>query len=220
MNVEQRITLQEPLRLRSAFMFPLQSRIARREVLIGGVWLLVPVIGWLLNMGHRIMMTHHMQHGHPAWPAWKNYPALLRHGTLTFLGMVEYHAPAVVCHYFAWRNDSAWLHWIGAALWLLASVTVPGYMSHYCRSLDPREIFDPLRAMRRVLQGGRAYWHAWGIALAALAVSFAGLFLFGIGFLFTSVWFWQVAGFSFATVFTQRFRLDQEKAGAPTGAPA
>ena len=41
-----------------------------------------------------------------------------------------------------------------------------------------------------------------------MLVSFVGLLGFGVGFAFTSVWFWQVAAFSFATVFTQRFDLD------------
>jgi hypothetical protein len=35
----------------------------------------------------------------------------------------------------------------------------------------------------------------------------AALLAFGVGFFVTSVWFWQVAGFSFATVFSQRFAL-------------
>jgi hypothetical protein len=41
-----------------------------------------------------------------------------------------------------------------------------------------------------------------GIALVALLLSFAGLLVFGFGFLLSSVWFWQVAGFAFASVFT------------------
>ena len=35
-----------------------------------------------------------------------------------------------------------------------------------------------------------------------MVLSFLDLLGFGFGFLVTSVWFWQVAGFSFATVFT------------------
>ena len=58
-----------------------------------------------------------------------------------------------------------------------------------------------------VRASGRAYWHAWAIAIAALTLSFAGMLFFGVGFLFTSVWFWQVAGFSFATVMAQRHEL-------------
>ena len=152
-------------------------------------------------MGHRIMMTHRMQHGQPAWPAWTDYRSLMQHGMITLLGMIEYHFPSLACEFAARYFGIAWLHVPAALLWIAATLAVPGYMSHYCYTLDAREVFGPLRAMRRVIQGGAAYWHAWLIALAALLCSFLGLAGFGIGFFLTSVWFWQVAGFSFATVF-------------------
>jgi len=183
---------------------------ARREVVIGALWLLVPIVGWMLNMGHRIVMTHRMQHGLSAWPAWTKYPALMKHGTITFLGMVIYHLPAVICGIAARHFDSTPLHIVAGLLWVGATVAVPGYMSHYCFTLDAREVFNPVRAMRRVIEGGSAYWHAWAIAVAALLCSFLGFVAFGVGFLFTSVWFWQVAGFSFATVFTNAFRLQKQ----------
>jgi hypothetical protein len=201
------INLSTPLRIGTAFRFPIQSQLARQEVAIGALWLLLPIVGWILNMGHRIAMTHRMQHGLSAWPAWTNYPQLMKHGTITFIGMVEYHLPALICEAFAWHYDSPFLHVLAAFLWLVATLAVPGYMSHYCFTLDPREVFNPLRAMRRVIEGGRAYWHAWAIAFSALLCSFLGLLAFGFGFLITSVWFWQVAGFSFATAFTDAFRL-------------
>jgi hypothetical protein len=206
----QPIDTRTPLSLITSFAFPLQNAAARREVLIGALWLLIPVVGWLFNMGHRIRMVHRMQQGLPAWPAWNNYPQLLRDGSLTFLGMVMYHTPAMLLAAVAWWLDLRLLYAVAAGLWLLATVAVPVYMSHYCRELDPAEIFDPARAMRRVFQGGAAYWHAWLIALAALGLSFSGLVAFGVGFLITSVWFWQVAGFSFATVFSQKFELQAE----------
>lgn len=102
------------------------------------------------------------------------------------------------------------------ALLLLAgsTIAIPGYMTHYCRNYDAREIFDPFRAFGRVVQGGERYWKAWAIALSALALSFLGVLALGIGFLVTSVWFWQVAGFSFASVFSQRFALAETNAEA------
>jgi hypothetical protein len=105
------------------------------------------------------------------------------------------------------------LYIVAAFLWVIATIAVPGYMSHYCLEFDAREVFNPVRALSRVFQGRMAYWRAWRIALAALAISFAGLAVFGVGFLFTSVWFWQVAGFSFATVFTQSFGLAGRESG-------
>lgn len=201
------IDLTTPLSFRSAFLFPLQSPRARKEIVWGALLLCVPFIGWLLNMGHRIAMTRRMQQGLPAWPAWGDYRLLLYHGMITFLGMAEYHAPAVLCGLVAWWGDWPALWLVSICLWLLATAAVPGYMTHYCYSLDAREVFNPVRALRRVAQGGADYWHAWAIALGALACSLLGLLAFGVGFLLTSVWFWQVAGYSFATAFTRRFGL-------------
>ncbi len=202
------IGLSTPLRLGTAFRFPLQHQLARRELLWGAFLLLVlPGIGWLLNMGHRIQMVHNMQHERACWPAWVGYRHLLKLGTVTFLGMVEYHLPATFIGLLAWRLGIGWLWPIAAALGIAATVAVPGYMSHYCVDFDASEVFNPFMALRRVSQGGGGYWHAWAIALVALTASFAGLLALGVVFLVTSVWFWQVAGFSFATVFTQRFRL-------------
>ena len=194
------LDLSTPLSVSSSFRFPLQHERARRDVLWGaGLLLFLPGIGWLLNMGHRIRMVHRMHHGEDPWPSWHDYPGLLRDGTLTFLGMVMYYTPGLLL--------GCWKGWAFGVPWLvLATIAIPGYMTHYCKHLDPREIFNPVRAFSRCLQGGADYWKAWGIALRALAVSFLGL-PFGLGFLVSSVWFWQVAGFSFATVFTDRFAL-------------
>lgn len=204
------IGLRHPLTAANALRFPLQSAASRREIILGGLWLLVPFVGWLMNMGHRIRVVHHMHNGEPPWPAWRDPLDLLKHGVLTFLGMVFYGWPGV-----GLAALGIWLHQpvmvaAGVALCLLAVIAIPGYMSHYCKRLDPREIFDPFRALKRVRQGGIAYWKAWSIVAPTMVASFLGLVAFGVGFLFTSVWFWQVAAFSFATVFTQRFDLDEQ----------
>jgi hypothetical protein len=211
------ITLQTPLGLRTSFAFPLQSKRARREVLVGAALLLIPFVGWLLNMGHRVMMVHRMLHDEPAWPSWRNFGELLRHGMVTFGGMVFYYAPGAALLLVARRMDLPVLAAAGGVLLVLATLAIPGYMTHYCRDFDAAEIYDPGRALRRALEHGPAYWRAWAIALAALALSFVGILAFGLGFLITSVWFWQVAGFSFASAFAQRYLgVPAETAGVST----
>jgi hypothetical protein len=202
------IDLRHPLTLRNSFKFPLQSRQSRADIVVGGLWLLVPVFGWLLNMGHRVRVVHRMHRGEQPWPAWGNPRELLKHGVFTFAGMVWYGWPGVGMLGAGWFFQRTWVMVVGAILLGLAIVAIPGYMSHYCREYDPREIFDPFRALRRVFQGGIAYWKAWSIVVPAMLLSFLGWPVLGIGFCFTSVWFWQVAAFSFATVFTQEFNLD------------
>ncbi len=208
------IDLQSELTFRNSFRFPIQDPVARREVLIGAVLVLIPVLGWLLNMGHRIEMVHKMHKGQPAWPSWNGYARLLKSGTVTFLGMIYYYLPGAVLGILAFHFRIRWLLYLALLLLAGSTIAIPGYMTHYCRNYDAREIFDPFRAFGRVVQGGERYWKAWAIALSALALSFLGVLALGIGFLVTSVWFWQVAGFSFASVFSQRFALAETNAEA------
>lgn len=203
--------LRSPLSLRNAWMFPLQNDAAKHDLMLGALWLAVPIFGWLMNMGHRIRIVHRMHRGLPAWPAWVDPKDLLWHGAVTFAGMAYYGAPGVTLMALGVWFESWLLGALGLVLLACAVIAIPGYMSHYCRELDAREIFNPLRALSRVHQGGLAYWKAWAIVLPTMLVSFVGLLFFGVGFLFTSVWFWQVAAFCFASVFTQKFDLDQSQ---------
>lgn len=213
------IDLRTPLSLRTSFAFPLQTAAGRREVLWGAFLLVaVPGVGWLLNMGHRIAFVRRMQRGLDPFPAFSDpgrpwqevYRELIWDGLVTFFGMAYYHAPgAVLLAAGAWFRSLP-LAVAGGVVWLTATALVPGYMTHYCHASDARAIFNPMLALRRVREGGARYWHAWSIAVAALALSFVGFLAFGVGFFVTSVWFWQVAGFSFATCFSQRFDLVAE----------
>src|SRR5947208_7505013 len=177
---ENIIALSTPLSLASSFRFPLPSAESRRETAWGALLLvLLPGIGWFLNMGHRIVVVHRMQHGEPPWPAWKNYPQLLGHGLITFGGMLYYSAPGLALAYFSWALRSRAAAVAAAGLLVAATLAIPGYMAHYCRELDPAEIYDPLRALRRGIQGATGYWHAWLITLCALVVSLSGLLTLG-----------------------------------------
>lgn len=201
------IDLHSDLSFRNSFRYPVQNKLARKELAWGAILVLVPLIGWLLNMGHRIEMVHNMHHGHDAWPAWQNYPRLLKSGTVTFLGMAYYYVPGILAGWLAASTHQFALCVLAALLLVAATIAIPGYMTHYCHDFDAGEIFNPFRALRRVFEGGPAYWKAWAIALSALFLSFLGLLALGVGFLFTSAWFWQVAGFSFASVFSKKFKL-------------
>ena len=213
--MERPIDLTTPLSFRTSFGFPLQSALARREVIIGALLLVfLPGVGWLLNMGHRIQMVHRMQHGLSAWPAWTDPIALLRHGFVTLLGMIYWHLPGATVMAIGLRFDQKIVVAIGALLFLCGTVAVPGYMTHYCREFSVREVFSPVLAIRRIRGAGPLYWRAWSIAASALALSFVGLLGFGFLFFVTSVWFWQVAGFSFASVFTQTYGLRKSSSTA------
>lgn len=193
MHTPDTINLNTPVDFDSALNFPVQHELARREVLIGALLLFIPLLGWILNMGHRIMMVHYMMHGKSPWPAWKNYPALFWHGLITFVGMLWYNLPTGIFILLGYYYSSYW-YTFAAMFFVLATIAIPGYMSHYCLKFDVSEILNPFKALSRVKQGGKQYWRAWRFVLVFL-------FFSPIGFFYTSVWFWQSAGFSFARVF-------------------
>lgn len=206
-------TLDSPLTLRNAIVYPVQSPTSRRDVFIGALWLLVPGIGWLMNMGHRIVTTHNALHDRDPWPAWGT-PGILRHGLVTFMGMVLYHAPATLVGILARVIDVEALWYVAAALWLLATCMVPGYMTRYCVAYDVREILDIRESFRSMIGAMPAYWHAWAIVVLLLAGSFLGLVGFGVAFLITSVWFWQSAAFCFAVAMKPRLDLGEKAIGS------
>jgi hypothetical protein len=206
------IDLKSELTFLNAYKFPIRTDKSRQELLWGALLLLVPFIGWILNMGHRIEMVHNMQNGRPPWPAWGNYYKIFKNGAITFLGMLYYYTPGLGMYTLGWYFENWALKFLAVLLFIFATLAIPGYMSHYCKNFDVQEIFNPIQASHRIFQGGVLYWKAWSIALSALIVSFLGLFFFGIGFLITSVWFWQVAGYSFANVFTKKFHLNVDVA--------
>src|SRR5262245_13506982 len=143
------ISLQTPLSFKSAFRFPIQSHESILEVLWGAALLvLLPGVGWLLNMGHRIQMVHQMQHGDPAWPAWHHYGRLLKLGFITWLGMIYYYAPGAFLIWIGMQNHWTRLILGGVVLATLATLAIPGYMSHYCVRFDPSEIYNPFKAFR------------------------------------------------------------------------
>ena len=207
MQRDQPITLRSSLTLKNAFVFPLQNADARRDLVVGGLLLCIPVVGFMLNMGYRLHVVHELQRDQIPWPRWRGWRELFRHGFIATTAIVVYHVPALACLVIGWRIGATALLVLGVVLWVLATFTLPGFMTFYAVRFDQREIWNPVRALRRALAGGSMYMRAWTIGIVGVTVSFAGLLVFGVGFLFTSVWFWQVAAFCFARAFSEQHRL-------------
>lgn len=210
-----RIDLRSPLTMTNAFRFPIQNAAARRDLLIGGCLLLIPVVGFVLNMGYRLHLVNDLQRGRTPWPGWRNLESLLKHGFIASVGIAAYHVPAVLVLAASWFTDSRALLVAGIVLWMAATFTLPGFMTFYAASFDPREIWNPARALRRAIQGGKPYLVAWTIGVCGVLVSFLGLLAVGIGFAFSSVWFWQVAAFCFASVFSSQHGLCADAKPSP-----
>jgi hypothetical protein len=127
--------------------------------------------------------------------------------TLATATILVYHLPALVAVALAILFRGLKLLFVGLLLGSGATFLLPGFMTFYAHDGRVEHLKRPDRALRRVLGGGRLYLKAWGIGIVACLLSFSGLLLFGVGFAWTSVWFWQVAAFCFSRVFSEQYDL-------------
>ncbi|HJP61126.1 MAG TPA: hypothetical protein VJ865_14060 [Gemmatimonadaceae bacterium] len=198
-----------PTRLswRAALQFPVATPEGRHDVLIGGiaVILLLP-IGWILNLGARLDVVQRLYENNPPFfRGFHPWRRTFRRGCVSAATIFSYLSPAMLSAGLAWYT-----HHIGSPSWIVgASIgvavaafvlgvfTLPGCMTVYACEKDPEVLWHPARAFARARRAGREYGKAWLISLAAVALSLLGLLGLVIGFVFTSVWAWEVVGYAF-----------------------
>jgi hypothetical protein len=144
-------------------------------LLIGGALFAVPLLGWVLNMGHRMHMVHRFHRGLPMRPAWQDGGALLRHGLVGLLAFGLYAGPGVALVCIGVWSANGWLATSATVLFCAGTYLIPFFMTAYCRTFDIREILNPLRALRNLRSVGAEYRRAWRFVLLSGAVSLAGL---------------------------------------------
>jgi hypothetical protein len=198
--------LPKQLKLREAFRFPIETREARKDLLIGGCLLLtLNVFGWILNLGNRLhVVSRFSADDRPYFRGFKPWGYTFRRGCISFLTISSYLAPAGLFGLLAFwcrQNGADAGHYgfagLSAFAFCLGVFTLPGCMTVYAVEGDPKVLRRPAAAFQRAWAHRRAYLYAWWIALLSILVSFLGLLILGVGFLFTSVWAWDVVGYAF-----------------------
>ena len=191
---------------RECFAFPLSSRAARQDIIIGGLLLFFLLPGWILNLGHRLDVVHRLFHDQP--PYFRGFTPWGRtfwRGTRAFTAIATYLSPAAAFAGVAWclwssnyTNSALVIGALAGLLFTLAIYVLPGGMTYNAAFNDITYLYRPDKAYRRAITGGSAYLWAWVIALSAISLSFFGLLVGGVGFFFTSVWAWSVVGCAFS----------------------
>jgi len=100
------------------------------------VVLLLPLLGWLLNMGHRIVLVNAMQQGRAPWPAWHSWGTLLRHGVITWLGMLYYYTPGLALLSWAWPAGQVLPAAVFTGLIALANLAIRAASQNAVSNLD------------------------------------------------------------------------------------
>ena len=195
------IPIDGDMTLKNALLFPLQNALARKELLFGALFFIIPPIGWIINMGYRMNLVHSHHHDQPMWPSWKDWPLIIKNGLVGALAFFVYMGGGVLIATLSYYYDFTAGVIIGAVLAAIGTFLIPGFMTFYCINFDIREVFDLSKALKRIRIGFKKYLKAWGIVLISASISTLGLLFFGVGFFVTTVWNWQVAAFCFCNVF-------------------
>jgi len=163
------------------------------------------VIGWVLNMGHRLNVVYRLYHNETqVFHGFKPWGETFIRGLRATSAILCYLTPAIIMALWAWQSTAIALWVIASVLFLLAIYVLPGGMTYNAVYDDIQYLYRPDLAFRRAIEGGRDYAKAWGIAIAAISLSFLGLLAFVIGFFYTSVWAWTVVGYAFSRALSFR----------------
>src|SRR5262245_6013632 len=128
--------LPRALTVRDAFAFPVATREARRDLLIGGCLLVLLLVGWIFNLGNRLNVVSRLRAGdRPYFRAFRPWGYTFKRGCVSFATISAYLSPAVLFGLLAfWFRQQRFAagHYSMAALSALAFClgvfTLPGCM--------------------------------------------------------------------------------------------
>src|SRR5262245_37068450 len=202
-----RLDFPSELDWRDAFRFPVATPEGRKDVLIGGTLILfLWPIGWVLNIGNRLNVVARLHAGQsPYFSGFRPWTFTLARGCTSAAAIAAYLSPAMafvsLAYYEHTTNAAQWTvvasSVAGGIAFVLAVFTLPGCMTVYAVEGNESVLRNPLIAFRRAWSRRDVYLRAWIIALASIVLSFLGLLGLLIGFLYTSVWAWEVVGYAF-----------------------
>jgi hypothetical protein len=195
------------LSLKQAFLFPVNSKQGREDVLTGGLFLLLFLpVGWILNMGHRLNTVRNFYAGqHPASAGFYPIDKTFNRGLVALKTILLYLSPAMFSAIAALLSFWFQAGWVISVSFLFCSFmffvlgvfVLPGCMTVYAVEEDPTVLNQPIKAFKRAWAKRKCYTKAWWIALLAITLSFLGLMPYVLGWVFTSVWAWEVVGYVF-----------------------
>src|SRR5262245_51086438 len=192
---------------RDAFRFPVATPEGRKDVLIGVTLILfLWPIGWILNLGNRLNVVARLHAGQsPYFTGFRPWTFTLARGCTSAAAIAAYLSPAMafgaLAYYEHATSPAGWTVVASSAAGVLAFTfavfTLPGCMTVYAVEGNESVLRNPVMAFRRAWSRRDVYLRAWIIALISIGLSFVGLLGLLIGFLYTSVWAWEVVGYAF-----------------------
>lgn len=169
------------------------------KLIIGGVLLFIPVLGWAIVGGYMIRTMRGVAGGDDRLPDWSSFGDLFVKGLLAWVGALVYDIPGLILGRLGAGGSM-----LGSLWSLLVLVVLPAALIRYAVTEEFSAFFD-FRALIEFIQANLSnYIMAVVLAIAAGIVASFGVVLLIVGVVFTVFWAMLVGAHLYGSVYRNR----------------
>ena len=181
-----------------AFVYMIQQPGGLGKILIGGLLLFVPIIGWALVAGYFIRTLREVSLGGEKLPEWTDFGDLLVKGLLVWAGSLLYQLPGFL---LSGGND---FNALGSLWSLVVFVVLPAALIRFAVTDNFGAFFDFSDIFSFIQRNLNNYVMVLVLSLVAWFLSLFGFILLVLGVVFTFFWASLVVAHLYGSVYATR----------------
>lgn len=182
-----------------SFTYMLQQPGGVGKLVIGGLLMFIPILGWAVVGGYMIRTLRTVAAGDDTLPEWTDWGGLFVTGLLAFVGSLIYEAPGLIIGRFG--TGGALLQ----SLWgIVVFIVLPAALIRFATTDNIGAFFDFGEIIAFIQTNTSNYILAIVLALVASILAMFGLILLIVGVVFTIFWASLVTAHLYGSVWANR----------------
>lgn len=184
-----------------SFTYMLQQPGGFGKLIIGGLLMFVPIIGWAFVAGYMIRTMRQVAAGSDSLPEWTDWGQLLVSGLLVWVGSLIYEIPGFIMGRFGTGGS------ILQSLWgLVVFIVLPAALVRFAVSDNFGAFFDFDAIFAFIRTNSSNYILAVILAFVTGFLAMFGLILLIVGVVFTIMWAALVTAHLYGSVWANQPR--------------
>lgn len=184
-----------------SFTYMLQQPGGLGKLVIGGLLMFVPIIGWAFVAGYIVRTMRQVAGGSDSLPEWTDWGQLLVSGLLVWVGTLIYEIPGLIMGRLGTGGS------VLQGLWgLVIFIVLPAALVRFAVSDNFGAFFDFNEIFAFIQANSSNYILAVVLALVAGFLSMFGLILLIVGVVFTIMWAALVTAHLYGSVWANQPR--------------
>ncbi len=182
-----------------SFTYMLQQPGGIGKLVVGGVLMFIPVIGWMIVAGYMIRTLRQVSAGVETLPEWTDWGQLLVTGLLVWAGSFIYEIPGMIIGRFGVGGT------LLSSLWsLVVFIVLPAALIRFAATDNFGAFFDFSEIIAFIQANSSNYILAVVLALVASILAMFGLILLIVGVVFTIFWASLVTAHLYGSVWAKQ----------------